>query len=733
MSDTDNSYDNAPPLTPEQPSQAPLPAPPRYYVPGYGPMQQQNMPWTPPPAGTGPQPQNLPWRPDLPSGGGEFREVPSNQQAPPMVNPLQNLIQQFAPQLGSFWQGQLDRRRDFQTRAAGIDPRFHPPPWREPYLPAQQRGSGEMGKPWYQIEGAENWPGVYAGPGMPDFRQAIGIVAGMRSFGPPSAMPFYNNAAQLAQQYAPILDMISGGKFSRNFLAAQQGRFKLMEDQIMLNQEMGLAKHQQELMQYGSIFDGFNSHAFSKDDTENARIAHQKLEELTQYDPIAAGILHNQGIRALEKYQQNQDKRFRDAYASYTSMRKSRDASGTLSASNDGEGDSSGAPDPGYDKPKIPDVEGKPADPTTKTDTPDIEAEQEKIDQGLRKKYNLGANDLEMAHKHYAGAMETDDRKNFAKYDPDSQKRILAASAEIKKDVDRALDNPSLSEDQKFNQIARYDRDRANELKGLANYDLDPQSISTRDNKRFTMTDMARRFSNNNYNPDNFKQIHQLKHDAEKPMLSAQMLDTASTEVLRALKPISEGERNLGRIYDQVVAGTWTGDPKYKKLAQALTTYAQAVSRSESGQGRPYVTIVHDMLKGGLQPTDSPASIRAAMQTDNNVAYGAVNGWNDMFRNITGTNKNIPGWSTKVEANMQAKREMRADTGEMPENASPELKALSKAPSAKDRPAFKRDESPPLTQKNISDLNNIINDPNVSEDRKQKAREALSRGGAPGY
>lgn len=610
-------------------------------------------------------------------------------------------------------------------------PAYRPvPAWQSPYIPVGPRPGGQIGDEWWPVAGAMNYPGSYGGLGIPSGMQALGVMgrAGgiLSRWGPPSASPFYGRASGLAMQLGSVLDLLSKGKFSKNQLAMRQGQLQLMQDEMLFNMQQGLMAHQQELLKYQEVLNAFHNNAYSQDETENARIAHQKIEELAQTNPNILGVLKNGGMNAVENYLIEEDRHFRDAYAGFASAKKSRDATGGESVFDETGGGGAGA----KTDPLAPTKVAGPAETAAPADTGGVKD----VIPDIKKAYgNLNDVGIDYARKKFRGEITNAELQKM-KPDPNNPRirpgtAIGLAGTDMQNRFDRIAASPTGTVEDKLKQVEGFDPATAEDLRQLVSYNKDPKEFSKKNDMQAHMTQMAGRIDPS-YRPDQFAVVHDIVKKAELPLIGAQQLDTAGNELLRVSLKFKEGERMPARWFDQAIAGSWTGDPKYVEYRQALIAYANAVSRSESGQGRPYATIVRQMIHD-TETTPNPAAMRAMVRVDNNVGWSLIDSFNKSFQSYTGQNtRNIPGWREDIANNMKAKQAM-TDSGEMPEWAPPNMLALSRKPSDRDRPAWrtKEQERPPLTREQISDLERIANAPDASEDLKQRARRMLLEGG----
>jgi len=700
MSDTDNNY--------SPPASQPSPAPPQPPFPMVAPMSN----YMPRPA---------------PQQTGYMQQVQPGQTPPGQLPP--GIVQQLGGLPGGAMGALISRL------FPGMQPQQ---PFREPFAPWSARDAGQIGTDWFPITGAANFPGGDAGPAMPSPREALGVMgrAGgyLQRFGSPMVSNFMGQGNMLNGRLTMILDALSKGQFSKNYMAARIGNMKLMQDQMMLNYEMGLQQHQKELMAYGDVFRAWKSGSITDED------AHQQLDQLVQGNHNLAAILHTKGVGALERAVQEQDAQWRNAMAGFTSAKKARDdSSGPSVFPEEGAGSTTQRRDTLATNPDKPQVT-PPAAGTTPAaaDTEDINTERERINKEISAAHgNLNDEGMDLARRHALG--EVDDKEiNKIPADPvtgaKGSQAVLAASRDMERRLENSFADVHKDKEAKLRDAqAILGGDRAQTLRDLTDYTLDPSKLSRKNGMNTKILAQAGQLDRS-YKPDQFDEIHDLvKRRALPQILAVGAVDKASDELLKALQPFSEGERMPARWFEQIEANNWSGDPKFRILHNALITYAQQVSAAESRLGRPFATTTNQMIQHlQIGSAISPAMVRGLLQTDNNMAMGQLEAQNRMFKDLSGSDRDIPGLNKDLMDSMKAKQAMRSSTGEMPDWAPPKLKALSRTPDPKDHPAFPRDESSPLSRDDISKARSFIDrykDNPAYAKQVQLLRQWLSRGG----
>lgn len=710
------------------------------------------------------QPQ--PGQPQL-SPPGPFRQGPV--PSPPMVAPLLGLIQQLMPQGGPYsgWRDLVQRPMDrLQWRDAMQRPTDRPgqpmlldtggpmqvlgpggwgtepsPEWREPYMPVRPRPGTEAGRDWWPISGAMSYPGGDAGPLLPSPREALGIMGRsgrwLQRWGSPMVGNYMGRASQLAMQLAPYLDQLSNGKFSANFMKARMGQYKIMQDEMLMNAQMGLRQHQQELQAYSDVFRAWDAKAISDEN------AHAQLEALAQGHPNLLAILKNKGVGAMERAVQAEDQQFRDMYGSYVAHKKARDDS-REDVGPDDDKDGGDRQDPMALHPDIksPDVqfpgsvaqrdEGAPQEGRSAADTSHDDAMAE-----LGKKYQLGKAGTDKALDYVNGNIGDADIKRTNK-----PKEVLQAAADIDDQTRRILGDDSKNQDDKLAALRRINPERAQTLKDLINYDMLPTDIparSTRKGGKAQLLAEASMISNNKYKPSNAAVLQKLKKDNLAPLLAAGTLGTSMVQVYKALKEFKEGETFPQAWIYRAYANKWNRQDRYVRLYQALNQYAVNAARVQGGSSYIRVSLVNNILRE-MNDLASPQQIRSQLNADTADSYARLEGVNRQFKSLSGTDENIPGWDQHSDNIINAfQRHVDTRTGRVDIDSPKvpnEVKALNKPLDPNDLPPGVTMES---ARKELSDetrekLKRAIeaydkNPDPAQRDNIQRMREILSEYG----
>jgi hypothetical protein len=546
-------------------------------------------------------------------------------------------------------------------------------------------------------------------------------------------------ASQMAMQLAPILDMLSKGAFSKNFMQARMGQFKLMQDEMLMNAQMGLQQHQKELMDYSDVFRAFDAGGIGPEE------AHRQLEELAQSHPNLLAILKNKGVGAMERAVAAEDAQYRNMYAGFTSAKKARDDAGE-SAFDEGGGAGGGVSGMGQREDPLalkPDIKA----PGPVAATEDV-SDHDKLMDDIRKKHPdpvtgqpLSKDSMQMALDVVNGHKSATDLKRLPGHGGPA---VSGAAAEISRLTEEALHAPHATQDEKLQKIEDLNPERGSTLRGMLDYSIDPnKDLSMRSgvSGNRPQLEAQAKLINPKYNPANFATIDKLKKDSIPKLAATATMAQSMIQVYKALKEFKEGDTFPRAYINQLVSNNYNRDDKYSRLYQAINDYATSTSMVQTGTGQIRVTLVKNLLEH-MHATSSPWQVRSQMDVDTNGAYARIQALNDQWRSMTGRTDNIPGFLDNADRIITAfKEHVNKKTGQVdtdaPKDVVPnEVKALNKIPSAQDRPygRTKADERPPIPQDRIDQMKKRIDDydrnPNPADrDKVQRYREILGEQG----
>ena len=134
--------------------------------------------------------------------------------------------------------------------------------------PAANRGPDQWGTTPGHIRMAEQYPGIVSDRNMPtpalSYKELRDTGAALAQWGPPAVAEPSGQGSFLMTPFAPILDAISQGKFSRNFTVSALRGLEIRRQEALGKFESANQLHAEILQSYGSIMrqaaDGTISH-----------------------------------------------------------------------------------------------------------------------------------------------------------------------------------------------------------------------------------------------------------------------------------------------------------------------------------------------------------------------------------------------------------------------------------------------------------------------------------------
>lgn len=628
------------------------------------------------------------------------QEVPQPQQPPMQLPPglaggfqpiLQDLVQRFLPQF-----------RPQQQE-----------PWRSPYRMAPGRDVSQIGQDWWPIAGAMNYPGT--SPALPSPLESLHVMGGagnwLKQFASPGVGQYYGRASQLAMQLAPMLDMMSKGQFSKNYWAARSGRLKDMQSEMLLNAEMGLQQHQQELNQYREIMDAFNLGGIDEDE------ANRRLEELAQTDPLKLATLKNKGIKALGSLLTEEDRRYRDMMAGYTSSKK---AAGSADSElyDQGSGSGLGERPEARHPADIPQI--GPTGQTTAAGgaaTPQAQIPSGSLDADIAKHTGFGPGGITTAHAIANGS------GNIASYKGTDRSKLADAAAMINSRVSQWANAPGLTTQQKLDEIGKVDQDTRQTLEGLKNYDLNLKDYNSAQRQR--LLPLLGGITNGQFSEGKFAAAQKYREPGGKPQQMMQSVEgfvQAQVSVLKALNDLGENTRIPTNVIQSLYSGNYSGDDRYAELFQSLNQMVTNAAAIQSGSGVTRVTLVNNMLRH-MHDYASPAQIRSQMQVDGRDAYAKVRAINGGWQREINPNSNAPGFNPVMDDMEDGLQRMNPHTGVMPTDAPEPLKEVGKSGTdVADWAKSQHKDWTPLTKDKVRDYRDYIRDNENNPDPQVQKR-----------
>lgn len=557
-----------------------------------------------------------------------------------------------------------------------------PGPWRQPWTMPPIRSSG-WGESNWMIDGNANYPGNDISPSMPSPMEALSIIGGagrqLSQFGPPGPAAGYARASQLAMQLSPWLDMLSKGAFSKNYAAARLGLVRQKEEEMVLEAAQARQAHQQILQRYDDIISTFNAGGYGPGLEGEQRATDELIAAANAApggpDQHLIGVIQNSGLGAAHRYLQDQDQRMQAMWAAESSTTKSSKtgASDPYTGAEAGAGGDEGPIPPRAEimHPPEPKPEG-PAGPGPDVTTPGAtDVMDASFKPGGKSGLGLNSSGIQLAHDLLNGSEQGD--KKAAGYD-----KAHNAAMAMQKSITDIARNPNLTPEEKMARIKAIDSRFGDDIESLRTYKMDPKTpdLKARGLKLSIASMSDPHFKQEVY--DQAKKYYDRSNPFGRAMGRIATLPKAGLNVLAALEPISERETIPMRYVETAEGAYITGSPKYTNLYQAINDMAVEVAGAQSGTGTARVTMIQNLLKH-MSASNSPAQIRGQMKIDISNAYNAMESATDDWTAMTGLPPStMPQYNKNSADVLEGIMHMNSDTGQVPDDAPPELKSTAK-------------------------------------------------------
>ena len=617
------------------------------------------------------------------------------------------------------------------TRTASLDPltgRLKIPQLErrnEPYVPASARSSRAWGTDPWEIAAFGINPSMAYGPFMPAPQEVYGVIRGvgaqMAQWGAPSYGQYYGMASSNAAAIGPMLDALTGGRFTKGFNAARLGSLRIQQEQMKINLQQALQQHRDFLNGASGILDFYTYGGEKGSDVEALETAKTKMRNylIQTGHQNMINMLDTQGMKGVVDYITYEDQKYVDGLKAHTSLKKATGASdeekdrafeggGGKSADADSRErrlELAGTPGADKEKEELPDA---PKTPSLGEEGVDVNAELKKTFPGTTDR------EIEAARNVLHGEDDPDVGRV-------KKERILRIKDRIQNETTKAAHAPGTQAD-KLKRIRNIDPTDADAVEGLLNLNLDPEKdIPSKGSQRQRLTQLATAV-NPNWKSNTFKIAEQFSK-ANGPMVQSVRRVSAFLPAVNSLNSsllrMDEGEVIPARILEKVYTNNWDGDPAYAEVYTAIQAVLNETAAIQSGTGRPQITNVK-MRAQEMLNTMSPAQIRAQLLIDAQTAYGVVRGINNQYKRTVGDPQAQAPWYPKQdEKDYKAILRMNPYTGEVPSDGSGAVRATSKRPVPEaERPSWlgKDRAWKPMTEEQVFQARKLIRENQNSED-----------------
>ena len=611
-------------------------------------------------------------------------------------------------------------------------------PTREPfqsYVPSGLVGFEHWGKKHWAEDAHDVYPDIGRSSSGVAPGEVYGIMRGagqqLGQWASPAVAPLAMAAGAIGKTLGPFIDMLSGGgrhPFTRAFTAAetqslnkqkflwQQQReyFEMQREQMLDYADAAVRAQRAEIEPARDIIEKYRNNVYSDNPGENERLATQALDEWANRHPVVQQALRNGGLRAAENQLNWEAAKINDLANAARSGRASdarrREATSAKGLPTDLDRDWSLEGEGGEDRytrdPRgqlvLP---GKPKPPTP----PDTEKQSEldemsDVDKDIAQRRGLSQAAMTAAHQIFRdGTVQGMTRQQLKTGAPKKFGDVISAGGDLDRLVRKAASDPNLTPDEKIEAINKVDPAYGSKIDGLRKYEIDPASLKTNQDRDTSVA----RLVDQSYHPGFFKIAQKYKDPNTKEGSIINRTATVPTSylaLLRALRPIKEGDPNLKRVMEKITDQFWTGDPRYLEVHQAIRNYLTDVGGVQMGTGTPRVTLIAEAAKT-MTATTSPAQLRQQALVDLIPTFGMINQINRAWQRETQSDTNAPLYDPQNARLLDAMVRMNGYTGEVPEDAPDELKAVGKSPPAgKEKPGWMTDKmmTKPLTRENVN-------------------------------
>lgn len=569
------------------------------------------------------------------------------------------------------------------------------------FIPNVSNRDADMwGRDHGPITAYASYPGIRGDADIPSPAEAYSRAAStsgqLMRWGSDGVAERAGRVNQLAMGFAPLLDMISKGGFSKAFNRSALEGIKRQQEQLILESDQLQIEHAKQLTDYGAIFAKADALAAQYPDRaadfyEKARQELYQTAVQHQDQPLQNLLEQRGGIEAARGFIKQQDALFRDAWAANTSLKKAvgtdRDpdtasAWGLPSPSGTGGGVFAGPP-----------TEGAPADPNRPTTQTPASSD---YDQELMRKTSTRGNPTSQQEIDAARQLTMGQKPELYERltkEPASQRtpfesRILAKIGQLQNminhDVDQAANTPNPSNDPRVTQD-RLDRlNKANPLMhetvtSIGTYDDDPDKLEKIGNRPY-MEALVRKFFPD-WKAGNYAVMKKYKDQNSVERKTLQAADRAIQPAINIFSDLKDMPENdsipIARIR-KAIADQVTNFGQYRALGNDIQQFITQLTAATSGQGVTRVTLFNKRLDE-MPAFVSPRTLRLWIKREMSDIYaGAVGGFQNEYETALKRDDLAPGMTKNIWDSFSAILRHNDKTGEMPPRSPPALMAVSK-------------------------------------------------------
>lgn len=605
------------------------------------------------------------------------------------------------------------------------------------------RGPEGWGRDYYKIQAATMYPGMPSNPDMPSGLESYPTMARSAGYlsrwGSDNVNQDAGQVSSLAMSFAPILDLISRGAWSKEFNASSLNQLKIQQQRLILAGEQLQQRHAQELLDYGTIIARADAISkTTKDPAEATGAIEDAREELrflaeTKYrHPALTAALDSSGGLEAAKYLLNQeDAQFRDLWSGVTSLKKAAGVDEDVRTADEwGEPRPASASGGGiFGTPRL-------AQDDVATETapraPDTAGGGD-FNATLARNMKLSPQEMRAVNQEVASGKPSPGIESLkggkeTKLDQDIRRKVGLGVDASNAEIGRIAGDGSMTPEQKLAAIGRINPNVAGDIAGLADYRLNPREEGVVNRQRLAqLTGQIFKGQYNQANYENANRYYNTNSVENKVITRANDLVQNWMTLLKSLKPIGENKSIPREVIEAWIAGHGTGDPEYDTVYSQIRNIATQINAIQTLTGTPRVTLVHDMV-ANIQKDASPRSIRAQLLPDVQDAYAIINSYQDQWEGF-GKKTLMPAITPSVFRDYRAIVRMNPYTGQVPEDSSLELKAAGMDPGKSSSRLSGEQRLEPLSLDRIRGLKGMISryEHDPDPDKRQQAQEARER------
>jgi hypothetical protein len=583
---------------------------------------------------------------------------------------------------------------------------------------SDSRGPTGWGQTDWRIQAATMHPGPDSGPDNPSAAEAYPIIARfsgqLAKWGSDNVSGLASQVRDSAMSFAPLLDMLSKGGFSANFNASSLNAIKIRQQRMLVDTEEMLNNHNREMMDYARVFAVADASPDDNAVQEEARQELRFLADVKYGHPYLVSALDNKGgLATARRIIDNEDAWMRNIWASQTSLKK---ATGTgedeETAKEWGENPRAAVRGGGRG------IFGSPLgreedqqDGSSQAPQPPQTESTGEFNNRLSREMHLTPKEMEAVDEQVATGRPSEgvEALGKGKQTPldDLIRRKIGLGVQAKNaEINRIAGDDSLSPEKKIAGIANLNPRAAAEISGVADYRLNPREEGVVNRQRFAQL-TGQIFKN--YNQANFanaNKFYDTNATENKVIVRTNDLVQNWKTLLKALEPIGENKSIPREQIEAWLAGHGTGDPEYDQVYSQIRNIATQINAIQTLTGTPRVTLVHDIV-ANLTKDASPRSVRAQLLPDIQDAYAIVNSYQNQWEGF-GKKTLMPAMSPDTFRDYRAIVRMNPYTGEVPEDAGPELKSVGLSPDRSSTRLTPDQKLTPLTLRAISQMKSKI-------------------------